>query len=65
MRFLVDKILSIFNSKDRQIVEMRYGLGKYKGQVYENYNDIGFEVYWFCKWRFPRYAYYLDYSNDY
>lgn len=42
--YLVEKILSIFNSKDRQIVEMRYGLGKYKGQVYENYNDIGFEV---------------------
>ena len=42
--YLVNRILSTFNKRDRQILEMRNGVGKYKGHPYSNYSDIGEEM---------------------
>lgn len=42
--YMIEKMLSIFNTKDRKIIEMRYGIGDYKDNAIPNYNDIGEEV---------------------
>ena len=39
--FLVEKYLSIFKERERQILEMKFGLGAYRNTPYENNGDIG------------------------
>lgn len=44
--YIVEKLLSIFNERDRQVIEMKFGVGRYKNSDvnYENYQDIAEEV---------------------
>ena len=43
-KYYVEQILSIFNQRDRQIMEMYFGLGDYKDRSFENFYDIGQEL---------------------
>jgi len=43
-KYLAEKMLSIFNERDRQIMEMYFGFGEYKDRKFENFYDIGQEV---------------------
>lgn len=42
--FLVEKYLSIFNERERTILEMKFGLGNYRNNPIENNSDIGEEL---------------------
>lgn len=41
---LAEKVLTLFSTRDRKIIEMYYGIGAYKGAQYENMEDIADEV---------------------
>ena len=43
-KYFAEKMLSIFNERDRQIMEMYFGFGEYKDRKFENFYDIGQEV---------------------
>lgn len=43
-KYFAEKMLSIFNQRDKQIMEMYFGFGDYKDKNFENFYDIGQEL---------------------
>ena len=43
-KYFIEKILSVFNERDRKVIEMYYGIGAYKNNGCENFYDVGLEM---------------------